>query len=248
VEIKMSELESDTSEEPISLVDAAEPQLGEGEYFLTDGIKGAGDSPDWYLSEKYKSVSDQAAAYNELSKKFGAFKGAPKDGYSMPEGIDKEDELMQELMGFANESNMSQDYFDKAWDLLSVQSQVAEEVSAETEIAKLGDNATDRIKTVEQFMKNSLDTETYERLRYAVNSAQSVELVEALIRSTAPAKLPIDGHIQPGGMTWGDIEREMFRKDEHGNLMRSVDSSHEKKIQGMMKEFGGDKPYSQQFG
>jgi len=68
-------IESDTSEEPVSLVDAAEPQLGEGEYFLTDGIKGAGDRPEWYLSEKYKSVSDQAAAYNELSKKFGAFKG-----------------------------------------------------------------------------------------------------------------------------------------------------------------------------
>ena len=111
-------IESDTSEEPVSLVDAAEPQLGEGEYFLTDGIKGTGDRPEWYLSEKYKSVSDQAAAYNELSKKFGAFKGAPKDGYSMPEGIDQEDELMQELVGFANESNMSQDYFNKAWELL----------------------------------------------------------------------------------------------------------------------------------
>jgi len=97
-------------------------------------------------------------------------------------------------------------------------------------------------------MKNSLDSDTYERLRYAVNSAASVELVEALINATAPAKLPIDGHIQPGGMTWADIEAEMFRKDEHGNLMRSVDANHEKKIQSMMKEFGGDKPYAQQFG
>ncbi len=241
-------IESDTSEEPVSLVDAAEPQLGDNEYFLTDGIKGAGDRPEWYLSEKYKSVSDQAAAYNELSKKFGAFKGAPKDGYSMPEGVGSEDELMQELVGFANESNMSQDYFNQAWELLSAQSQAVEEVSAEAEIAKLGDNGTDRIKTVEQFMKNSLDTETYERLRYAVNSAESVELVEAFINATAPAKLPIDGHIQPGGMTWADIETEMFRKDEHGNLLRSVDANHERKIQGMMKEFGGDKPYSQQFG
>jgi hypothetical protein len=244
----MSELESDTSEEPVSLVDAAEPQLGEGEYFLTDGIKGVGDRPEWYLSDKYKSVSDQASAYNELSKKFGAFKGAPKDGYSMPEGIDKEDGLMQELVGFASESKMSQDYFDKAWELLSSQSQAVEEVSAEAEMAKLGDNGTARIKTVEQFMKNSLDSDTYERLRYAVNSAASVELVEELIKSTAPAKLPIDGHIQPGGMTWADIEAEMFRKDEHGNLMRSVDANHERKIQGMMKEFGGDKPHAQQFG
>ena len=244
----MSELESDTSEEPVSLVDAAEPQLGEGEYFLTDGIKGVGDRPEWYLSEKYKSVSDQASAYNELSKKFGAFKGAPKDGYSMPEGIDKEDGLMQELVGFASESKMSQDYFDKAWELLSSQSQAVEEVSAEAEMAKLGDNGTDRIKTVEQFMKNSLDSDTYERLRYAVNSAAAVELVEELIKSTAPAKLPIDGHIQPGGMTWPDIEAEMFRKDEHGNMLRSVNTDHNDKVKAMLQEWGGDKPYAQQIG
>ena len=43
-------------------------------------------------------------------------------------------------------------------------------------------------------------------------------------------------------------EAELLRKDEHGNLLRSVDANHEKKIQSMMKEFGGDKPYAQQFG
>ena len=85
-------------------------------------------------------------------------------------------------------------------------------------------------------------------MRYAVNSAESIELVEALIGATAPAKLPIDGHIEPGGMTWGDIEVEMFKKDENGQLLRSVDRNHEAKIQRMMKEFGGDKPYSQTFG
>ena len=82
-------------------------------------------------------------------------------------------------------------------------------------------------------------------MRYAVNTAESIELVEALIGATAPAKLPIDGHIEPGGLTWDDIEVEMFRKDDNGNLLRSVDRRHEEKIQRMMKEFGGDKPYSQ---
>ena len=229
-------VENDTLVEaqPTSLVDAAQPELSQGEYFLTDGIKGTGEAPEWYKSDRYKSVADQAAAYTELEKKFGAFKGAPKDGYSMPEGIEKEDELMQELMGFAAETNMSQDYFDKAWELLAAQSGAAEEVSAEVEIAKLGDNATDRIKTVEQYMKN--------------NSAESIMLVEALIKSTAPAKLPIDGHVVPGGVTWEDIEKEMFRKDESGNLLRSIDSNHEKKIQEMMFAFGGNKPNVQVFG
>ena len=40
-------------------------------------------------------------------------------------------------------------------------------------------------------------------------------------------------------MTWADIETEMFKKDERGNLLRSTDRNHEAKIQKMMKEFGG---------
>ena len=63
-----------------SLVDAANPQLGEGEYFLTEGIKGTGDTPEWFKADKYKSIADQAKAYTELEKRFGGFKGAPKDG------------------------------------------------------------------------------------------------------------------------------------------------------------------------
>ena len=247
----MSEaVENDTleSNEPTSLVDAAEPTLSEGEYFLTEGIKGTGDTPEWYKAEKYKSVADQAKAYTELEKKFGGFTGAPKDGYAMPEGVEQGDELMDALKGFAEKTNMNQSSFNEAWELLIAQGEAVEEVSAEMEMQRLGDNATDRVKTVEQFMKNNLDNETYEKVRYAVNSAESIELVEALIGATAPAKLPIDGHIEPGGMTWDDIEAEMFRKHENGQLLRSIDSSHEAKIQRIMKEFGGDKPYSQTFG
>lgn len=231
-----------------SLVDAAEPTLGEGEYFLTEGIKGTGELPEWFKADKYKSIADQAKAYTELEKRFGGFKGAPKDGYQPPEGIEPDDALFAELKSFAEETNMSQDAFDRAWDLLQAQSEAVEEVSLETEMAKLGDNATGRIKHVEQFMKNNLDPETYERLRYAVNSAESVELVEALIKSTAPAKLPIDGVVEPGGITWQAIEAEMYKKDDNGNLLRSVDRNHEAKIQRMMREYGGDRPYVQTFG
>ena len=231
-----------------SLVDAANPQLGEGEYFLTEGIKGTGDTPEWFKADKYKSIADQAKAYTELEKRFGGFKGAPKDGYQAPEGIEADDALFAELKTFAEETNMSQDAFDRAWEILQAQSEAVEEVSLEAEMAKLGDNATGRIKHVEQFMKNNLDPDTYERLRYAVNSAESVELVEALIKSTAPAKLPIDGVVQPGGVTWEAIEAEMYKKDNNGNLLRSVDRNHEAKIQRMMKEYGGDRPYTQTFG
>tara|TARA_R110002096_G_scaffold187462_1_gene366846 strand:+ start:4345 stop:4605 length:261 start_codon:yes stop_codon:yes gene_type:complete len=71
-----------------TLLDQASPTLSEGEYFLSDGIKGSGETPDWYKADRYASVAEQAKAYTELEKKFGGFKGAPKDGYSGPEGIE----------------------------------------------------------------------------------------------------------------------------------------------------------------
>jgi len=190
----------DTLQGGESLLDESSPTLSEGEYFLTEGIKGSGETPEWFKADKYKSIADQAKAYTELEKRFGGFKGAPKEGYSIPEGVEDGDELLSEL------------------------------------------------KTVEQFMKNNLDPETYERVRYGVNSAEAVELVEALIGATAPAKLPIDGVVEPGGITWEAIEAEMYKKDQNGNLLRSVDRNHEAKIQRMMKEFGGDRPYTQTFG
>ena len=225
-----------------SLVDAAEPTLGEGEFFLSDGIKGVGDQPEWYKADKYKSVAEQAKAYTELEKKFGGFTGAPKDGYSVIEGVESDDALWQELVSFGEKTNMSQSAMNDAWELLSAQDQAAEEVSMEVELQKLGDNGVERVKVVEQYMKNNLDGDTYERLRYAVNSAEAVELIEALVKSTAPAKLPIDGYIEPGGITWTDIEAEMFKKHESGQMLRAVDPNHEAKVQRMMKEFGGDKP------
>jgi hypothetical protein len=182
-----------------SLVDAAEPTLGDNEYFLTEGIKGSGERPEWYKSEKYKSVADQAKAYIDLEKRFGGFTGAPKDGYAMPADVESDDGLLSELQTFAADTNMSQDSFNRAWELLATQSDVATQVSVEAEMARLGDNAEGRIKTIEQFMKNNLDTDTYEKVRHGVNSAESVELIEALIGATAPAKLPIDGFVEQGG-------------------------------------------------
>ena len=221
----MEEQAVESNDTLTSLVDAAEPTLSEGEFFLSEGIKGVGDQPEWYKADKYKSIAEQAKAYTELEKKFGGFTGAPKDGYSVAEGVDADDALWGELVEFGTKQNMSQAAMNEAWELLTAQEQAIEEVSVETEMAKLGDNAVERIKVVEQYMKNNLDGDTYEELRYAVNSAESVQLIEALIKSTAPAKLPIDGYIQPGGLTMEDIEAEMFKKHEQRSIMlRSVRS------------------------
>tara|TARA_R110000822_G_scaffold12662_8_gene45605 strand:- start:2672 stop:3388 length:717 start_codon:yes stop_codon:yes gene_type:complete len=222
-----------------TLLDQANPSLEAGEYFLSDGIKGTGETPEWLNTEKYKSVAEQAKGYAELSKRFGGFKGAPKDGYSLPEGVEKDDALYQELEAFATKNNMNGDAFTEAWELLSTQGQVAEQYNQEAELSKLGDNAQQRIKTVESFMKNNLDADTYEKARGLVNNAETIELVEMLVRATAPTKLPMEGGHNPEGLSWESIEAEMFKKDESGQMLRSVSVAHEQKIQKMMEAWGG---------
>lgn len=222
-----------------TLLDNAEPTLGENEYFLAEGIKGTGETPDWYISDRYKSVAEQAKGYAELEKKFGGFRGAPKDGYTVPEGIESDDALLTELTDFAKDTNMSDEAFGRAWELLSAQEQAVEEVSQEMEMQKLGDNATQRLKTVEGFLKNNLDAETYSAAQELVTTADSVALIEMIVKATMPAKLPIEGGEHPQGLTWSDVEAEMFRKDEKGNLLRSTDINHERKVQQMMASFGG---------
>lgn len=233
---EQAEVQEATSD---TLLDNAEPTLDQGEYFLAEGIKGAGETPEWYKSDKYQSVAEQAKAYTELEKKFGGFKGAPKDGYTAPEGIESDDALLTELTEFAKDTNMSDEAFSRAWELLSAQEQAVEEVSQEMEMQKLGDNATQRLKTVEGFLKNNLDADTYSAAQELVTTADSVALIEMIVKATMPAKLPIEGGEHPQGLTWSDVEAEMFRKDEKGNLLRSVDINHERKVQQMMASFGG---------
>lgn len=233
---EQAEVQEATSD---TLLDNAEPTLSENEYFLAEGIKGTGETPEWYKADKYQSVAEQAKAYTELEKKFGGFKGAPKDGYTAPEGVEQDDALLAELTEFAKDTNMSDEAYGRAWELLTAQEKAVEEVTAEQEMAKLGDNATQRLKTVEGFLKNNLDADTYTQVQDLVTTAESVKLIEAIVKATVPAKLPIEGGEHPAGLTWADVEAEMFKKDEKGNLLRSVDINHERKVQQMMASFGG---------
>ena len=96
-----------------SLLDDATPTLADGEWFQSEGIKGTGDKPEWYQSDHFKSVDEQAKSYGELQKKFGSFVGSPKDGYELPEGFSKEDALAQEVIIFGEETNLSKEGFTK---------------------------------------------------------------------------------------------------------------------------------------
>lgn len=227
------------TEQPESLLSGDEPiTLAEGEYFLSDGVKGSGEKPDWYIDSKYTSVADQAKGYNEIRQKLGSFTGSPKDGYTPPEGVDADDELFKGLQDFATKSNMNQEGMLEAWELLSAQNDASEQLTQEQQMEKLGDNAKQRLDQLDQALKNKLG-DKYDDIAPLVNTAESVLLVEAVLNGLAPMKLPIDGGVHPQGLTLSEIEEAAMKKHESGQLMRSVDPAYNDKINKMWEEYAG---------
>ena len=56
------------------------------EWSYADGVPGNGDAPEYFKSDKYKTLADQAKAYTDLEKKFGSFTGAPEE-YALNEDL-----------------------------------------------------------------------------------------------------------------------------------------------------------------
>lgn len=224
-----------------SLLESSNPTLEDGEWFQSEGIKGTGDKPEWYEAEHFKSVNEQAKGYSELQKQFGSFTGVPKEGYKLPEGIEADDELAKAYIEFATNSKMNQEGFDKGFELLSAQMGVSEEISEKVELDKLGDNASQRIKMVENALRFKAG-DGYGEIKDLITTADGVILAEKLIKIFAPAKLPMDGGENPTGVTWEEIEKLMYEKTKNGQYRRSIDTDFDNKIKRMQKEWGGDKP------
>lgn len=224
-----------------SLIGGQEPEpveLGEGEYFLADNVKGEGEKPEWYLGDKYKSVADQAKAYTDLQKKLGGFTGAP-ESYEVPEGIDGEDEAFKAFSEFAAKHNMNQELFNEGFEFYKTALGVSGEVSVEAEMQKLGDNAEQRIGQVETFLRNNVkDAADFEAIQGMATDAKSIMLIEKMMQVMAPKKLPIEGGEHPEGLTMEKIMEMSMKKDENGRYLRSIDPAYNAKIEKLMASMG----------
>lgn len=226
--VEQTTQEENTSQEAQSLL--GEQPAPDNKWYFADGYEGTGDAPEWFKADKYKSVSEQARAYTELEKKFGSFTGAPKDGYQLPEGLDSEDALVQEVMKFGAEHQMSQAGFDQMMELALAQAQATEQISVENEMAKLGSNANDRIKRVDGFLRNNLESEKYQEIAPLMTTADTIKLAETFISLTSQSKLPIDEVVTSEGVTMEQYQIELMRKDENGNYLMNTSQDHAKKM------------------
>jgi hypothetical protein len=167
-----------------------------------------GERPEW-LKEKYKTVEDQAKAYNDAEKKLGGFAGSPEGEYEMnvPEGVsgefDMEDPRIEWFQNAAKESNMSQETFDQMLGGFVKMEQEANdpEAAKNIELQALGKNANARLTDLGDWGKGNLTADEYEGFKGLATTAQGVSVLEALIAKTAEGKMPTSNTVRAPSIT-----------------------------------------------
>ncbi len=218
----------------------------ETKWYLSEGVAGQGDAPAWFKADKYKSVFDQAQAYPELEKRFGAFTGSPKDGVyqinvptDVPVEFDTSHNLFQELNKWASESQLSQVAYDG---IISMFSRYEASVSPDMgEIKKeLGDNADARLSSVAQWAKSNLPDELYTAFKNAQtqsNAADTFKVFEAIIGKTRQVAMPKPGEDVIGAVPTGLEEINALQMavypdgDNKGRRKYEIDSEYRKMVE-----------------
>lgn len=154
-------------------------------WFIDEGMPGNGPRPSW-LHDKFKTVADLGKSFTELEKKLGS---VPDDyDFSKSKYLDSDYVPFQELKQVAKEKRVPQEVFDK---MLESVDKYMDEFSTDykEEIKKLGDNAKDRLQTLDNWAKANLSKESYEALTSNLRSAESIKALEELrgrMMSTIP--------------------------------------------------------------
>ena len=176
-------------------------------WYIDDGLPGVGNRPAW-LPDKFKSVADMARSNAELEKKLGT---APDNyDFSKSKFLDPDYAGFKELQNVAKERRVPQEFIDKM--IESVDKYVDEfSINPDVEMNKLGDNATERVKTLDNWAKANLSKDSYEALTARLTDAQSIKALEELrgkMMSSTP-QVPNDNGNVNGSASLEDIKMEL---------------------------------------
>ena len=217
-------------------------------WYLTETVPGDGEGPEWFKADKYKTLADQAKAYPDLEKRFGAFVGAPEDGtykINPPEGVEitfEEDHpLFQEFNKWAAEKQFSQDGYDGLIDILA-----RYELSMLPDMGQvkqqLGDNADSRINTMNQWAKSNLSEDEYKAYKEAqtqTNAASVFTAFEAMMKKTRQVNLPKTDDDVPGAVAGGleEINKMQTALDKDGKRRYVTDSKYREEVEEKRRKY-----------
>lgn len=147
-----------------------------------------------YLDESGNlNVTNMIKSGFNLESKFGAFTGAP-DSYEIPTpeyldgDVNAEDPYLQEFMGLAKDSNMSQESFEKFMDI-HLRASIAPPVDVDALSKEIGPEFNAMRSNMAGFLKSRLDDDGFKAIQGLINSKESFLAVNALIKATKPTKM-----------------------------------------------------------
>ena len=151
-------------------------QTQQPSWYIDENVPGVGDRPTW-LNEKFKSAADLAKSYEALEKKFGT----PPDEYDLTKSkfIDPAYAPFQEFAALAKEKRVPKEVMDKMVDTLN---KYMDEFSTnpQEELTKLGENAIERIKLLDNWAKTNLSESSYQALTTNLRNADAIKALEEL--------------------------------------------------------------------
>lgn len=228
---------------------------GEASYFYSDDVPATGETPEWFKSDKYKTVSDQAKAYVDAEKRLGemgdkikSFSGAP-EAYeaSLPEGvsIDTEDPLFAAVQEWGKSINLGQDGYSE---LINRYAEVqGARQAAEEEAFNEMRSGIENIDAREQNINDFLGANDMEALTNIITSEEELVQFEKLLGLAGKASVNVDGDAN-NLPSQEEIDRLMFEKDEHGVQMYGRNKERTEKVRKMLERLHGTGDYHKQVG
>jgi hypothetical protein len=171
---------------------------------------GVGDRPDW-LPEKYKSAEDTAKAFKELEKRLGS---AP-DKYDWSKGeswIDADYEPFQKMAAFAKSQHVPQSVMDSMLESVGTfLNEFNTDYAAEKQA--LGDDAENRLNTIDNWAKANFSEETHKALIGNMRTAGDVKAIEEMRSKMIEGMttIPTGNETAPTVMTVKEIQAEMLK-------------------------------------
>ena len=193
-------------------------------WYWDSNTPGNGARPD-FLPEKYKSVADVAKAYKELESRLGT---APKEyDFSKGQGwIEPNYVPFQEKAEFAKSKHVPQEVMDKFLDTVGVYlDEFKTDINEEK--AKLGENASERLKILNNWAKSNLSEKSFNVLSNGMRTAESIEALEEIRNKMLGSSTMVPG--SNNAVVAGGLTLDEYRSELHSNYEKYKSDPHYRK-------------------
>ena len=248
---------SDTADAPVST---------EGKWYLSEGVEGQGEAPEWFKPGTFKTVEAQAEGYAKLQahhqKSLGGFSGAPDGDYDLglteaasELGIElnSDDPTIAQFAELAKSNNMNQETFTELLSLSQMANHQATQESAEAVINAVNENVDVQLAEFgeankEQFVQAvnmaanmpGVSEEGLNDVLDGITTANGLKTFIDMVNSSNPSSIPAT----PGEATYNDHNSLRTKLAEVKKMSGPARANAEKALYAeYSKMFPGNRSY-----